>query len=89
MELLSKIYNQSVGVQNAKSYPVNNGTWIITVNKVIPNTEAISDAEKSEALGIYTQDLLSATQESYAKDLDIKVNEKVINKFFSAYMTEE
>ena len=89
MELLSEIYNQSVGIQNTKSYPVNNGIWIITVNKIIPNTEAISDSEKSEALGIYTQDLLSATQESYAKDFDIEINEKVIQKFYSAYMTEE
>ena len=89
MELLSEIYNQPVSVQNAKSYPVNNGSLIVTVNKVIPNTEAISDTERSEALGIYTQDLLTAIQESYTKDFDINVNEKVIKKFFSAYMTEE
>ena len=89
VELLSAIFDQSVGMKNAKSYPTNGGSWIIVVNKVIPNSEKISTSEKMDALAVYTQDLLSATQQSYAKDFDVKVNEKTIQKFFSAYMTEE
>ncbi len=89
MDLISTIFNQSVGVKNAKSYPTNNGTWIIVVNKIIPNSEKISKSEKMNALALYTQDLFEITQQAYAKNFDVKVNEKTINKFFSAYTTEE
>ena len=89
MELLSSIYNQTAGYENAKSYSAPDGQWIVVINQIIPNTAIISDQEKASARQTYTQDVLSAMQQAYTTKFNVQIHEKVIQKFYSAYMKDQ
>ena len=89
LELLPSIYAQKTGSQNAQSYPVQDGAWIIVVDRVIHSKQEPSIAEKEDARKLYTQDLYSAVQQAYTKDLNVQVNETTIKKAFLSDKDEE
>ena len=88
-DLLSKIYTQKLGYENIQSYPVQEGTWIVVVHRIVPDSHPLSEQDKKEARELYTQDLLVALQKAYAENWNIQINETAINKFFSQYSKEE
>lgn len=88
-ELLSAIYAQKIGYKNAESYNVQDGSWLIVVNRVIQDNKSLSDKEKDEARRLYTQELMNAVQQTYMKNLNVQLNESSVNKFFLSYSKEQ
>ena len=88
-KLISVLFQQKVGSENALSIPQEKGIFVGYVKRIIPSTTTPEKTELDEAVKDWYQDLVLAVQHSYGQKYPVKINTSTIQKAFSVYENQE
>ncbi|MGN0919720.1 MAG: peptidylprolyl isomerase [Alphaproteobacteria bacterium] len=87
--LIPALLSQKLGPENAMQFPTENGILIAYVKRVIPSTAKPSEAEITEAVKAWNQDLMAALEGAYLQKYPVNIHTNVLQKAFSIYDSED